>query len=67
MLCMETKKDARKLSREVLEEKRRQSHQLRKRGMKRAEIGLIVGAISGKTTPAIVSSFAFYPYRLTRL
>ena len=35
--------DARKLSRDVLEEKRRQAHQLRKRGLTRAEIGEIVG------------------------
>lgn len=35
--------DARKLSRDVLEEKRRQAHQLRKRGMTRVEIGDIVG------------------------
>jgi transposase len=35
--------DARKLSRDVLEEKRRQAHQLRKRGLTRAEIGDIVG------------------------
>jgi transposase len=35
--------DARKLSLEVLEEKRRQAHRLRKRGMTRAEIGEIVG------------------------
>ena len=35
--------DARKLPREVLEEKRRQAHRLRKRGMTRAEIGEIVG------------------------
>ena len=34
--------DARKLPREVLEEKRRMAHQLRKRGMTRAEIGEIV-------------------------
>lgn len=36
------KKDARTLSREILEEKRRMAHQLRKRGMTRAEIGEIV-------------------------
>ena len=35
--------DARKLPREVIEEKRRQAHQLRKHGMTRAEIGDIVG------------------------
>jgi len=40
---MEEKIDARKLPREVIEEKRRQAHQLRKRGMTRAEIGAIVG------------------------
>jgi transposase len=40
---MEEKIDARKLSREVLEEKRRESHRLRRRGMTRAEIGEIVG------------------------
>ena len=40
---MEEKIDARSLPREVLEEKRRQAHQLRKRGMTRAEIGEIVG------------------------
>lgn len=40
---MEEKIDARKLPREVLEEKRRLAHQLRKRGMTRAEIGEIVG------------------------
>lgn len=40
---MEEKIDARKLSRDVLEEKRRQAHQLRKRGLTRAEIGEIVG------------------------
>ena len=40
---METKIDARKLPREVLEEKRRQAHRLRKRGMTRSEIGEIVG------------------------
>ena len=34
--------DARKLPREILEEKRRMAHQLRKRGMTRAEIGEIV-------------------------
>ena len=40
---MEAKIDARKLSRDVLEEKRRQAQQLRKRGMTRKEIGEIVG------------------------
>lgn len=35
--------DARKLSLEVLEEKRREAHRLRKRGMTRAEIGEILG------------------------
>jgi len=40
---MDEKIDARKLPREVLEEKRRQAHRLRKRGMTRAEIGDIVG------------------------
>lgn len=40
---MEEKIDARTLSREVLEEKRRQAHRLRERGMTRAEIGKIVG------------------------
>jgi transposase len=40
---MDEKIDARKLSLEVLEEKRRQAHRLRKCGMTRAEIGDIVG------------------------
>jgi transposase len=40
---MEEKIDARKLPGEVLEEKRRQAHRLRKRGLTRAEIGEIVG------------------------
>ena len=40
---MDEKIDSRKLSLEVLEEKRRQAHRLRKRGMTRAEIGEIVG------------------------
>lgn len=40
---MEEKIDARKLSRDVLEEKRRQAHRLRKHGLTRAEIGDIVG------------------------
>lgn len=40
---MDEKIDARKLSLDVLEEKRRQAHLLRKRGMTRAEIGEIVG------------------------
>ncbi len=40
---MEKKIDARKLPREVIEEKRRQSQRLRKRGMTRKEIGEIVG------------------------
>lgn len=40
---MTDKIDARKLSLEVLEEKRRLAHRLRKRGMTRAEIGEIVG------------------------
>jgi len=40
---MEEKIEARKLPREVLEDKRRQAHRLRKRGMTRAEIGEIVG------------------------
>lgn len=40
---MDTKIDARKLSLAALEEKRRLAHQLRKRGMTRAEIGEIVG------------------------
>ena len=40
---MDEKIDARTLPREILEEKRRQAHQLRKRGMTRAEIGEIVG------------------------
>lgn len=40
---MDDKIDARKLSLEILEEKRRQAHRLRKRGMTRAEIGEIVG------------------------
>lgn len=35
--------DARKLSLEVLEEKRREAHRLRKRGMTRAEIGEVLG------------------------
>jgi transposase len=40
---MDEKIDARKLPREVLEEKRRLAHRLRKRGMTRTEIGEIVG------------------------
>jgi len=40
---MEEKIDARKLPRDVIEEKRRQSQRLRKRGMTRKEIGDIVG------------------------
>lgn len=40
---MNEKIDARKLSAKALEEKRRTAHQLRKRGMTRAEIGTIVG------------------------
>lgn len=40
---MEEKIDARTLSRDVLEEKRRLAHKLRKRGMTRADIGEIVG------------------------
>ncbi len=40
---MDTKIDTRKLSLAALEEKRRLAHQLRKRGMTRAEIGEIVG------------------------
>lgn len=40
---MDEQIDARKLPLEVLEEKRRQAHRLRKRGMTRAEIGDIVG------------------------
>jgi len=40
---MEDKIDARKLPLEVLEEKRREAHRLRKRGMTRAEIGEILG------------------------
>lgn len=40
---MEEKIDTRKLPREVIEEKRRQSQRLRKRGMTRKEIGEIVG------------------------
>ena len=40
---MGEKIDARKLSLEILEEKRRQAHRLRKRGMTRAEIGDIMG------------------------
>lgn len=43
MVFMEEKIDARKLSLEVLEEKRREAHRLRKRGMTRAEIGEILG------------------------
>jgi transposase len=43
---MEEKIDARYLAREVLEEKRRQAHRLRKRGMTRAEIWAIVGVHS---------------------
>jgi len=38
--------DARQLPRWVLEEKCRQAHRLRKRGMTRAEIGEIVGVKS---------------------
>ena len=41
---MTQKTDARRLPREVIEEKRRLAHQLRKRGMTRVEIGEIVGA-----------------------
>ena len=41
---MEEKVDARKLSRDVLEDRRRQARKLRKRGMTRKEIGEIVGA-----------------------
>jgi transposase len=40
---MVEKIDARKLPRDVIEENRRQAHQLRKRGMTRAEIGEIAG------------------------
>lgn len=40
---MNEKFDTRKLSRDVIEEKRRQAHRLRGRGMTRAEIGDIVG------------------------
>lgn len=40
---MDNKIDARKLSAEAIEEKRGLSHQLRKRGMTRAEIGAMVG------------------------
>lgn len=40
---MEEKIDARKLSRDVLEEKRRQAQNLRKRGLTRKEIGDVVG------------------------
>jgi len=40
---MKNEIDARKLPREVIEEKRRQAQRLRKRGMTRAEIGEIVG------------------------
>ena len=40
---MDKKTDGRKLSLEVLEEKRREAHRLRKRGMTRAEIGEILG------------------------
>jgi transposase len=40
---MEEKIDARKLTAEAIEEKRRLAHRLRKRGMTRAEIGEIVG------------------------
>ena len=40
---MTDKIDARKLALEVLEEKRRLAHRLRKRGMTRAEIGEVVG------------------------
>jgi len=40
---MDEKIDARTLPRAIIEEKRRQAHQLRKRGMTRAEIGEIVG------------------------
>ena len=41
---MEQKRDARKVSRDVLEELRRQAKELRKRGMTRSEIGEVVGA-----------------------
>lgn len=40
---MDEKIDARKLSAEAIEEKRRSAHQLRKRGLTRASIGEIVG------------------------
>jgi transposase len=40
---MEEKIDARQLPREALEEKHRQAHRLRERGMTRAEIGELVG------------------------
>lgn len=43
MRDMKTHTDARKLPAEMIEEKRRIAHKLRKRGMTRAEIGEIVG------------------------
>ena len=43
MPLMKNEIDARKLPREVIEEKRRQAQRLRKRGRTRAEIGEIVG------------------------
>lgn len=39
---MDEKIDARKLTAKVIEEKRREAHRLRKRGMTRAEIGEIL-------------------------
>lgn len=42
-MSMDGKIDARKLSAKVIEEKRRQAHELRKLGMTRGEIGEIVG------------------------
>lgn len=46
---METKIDTRKLPREVIEEKRRMAHRLRKRGLTRAEIGVELGGVHADT------------------
>ena len=46
---METKIDTRKLPREVIEEKRRMAHRLRKRGLTRAEIGEELGGVHADT------------------
>ena len=46
---MESKIDTRKLPREVIEEKRRMAHRLRKRGLTRAEIGVELGGVHADT------------------